>query len=128
MFSVLQFRTYGTGFTDIKLSWNWGAIHPVTGKVDREYDTKSFRSTADAQRYVESKKLWWLREMVRKYIEHKQILMSVSDRYFISRKIGAMRACSNILMHLEELTLKHLCRMVLLLKKEMEKILPSPRN
>lgn len=127
MFSVISFQTSGA-FTDIKLSWNWGAIQPVTEKVHHDYDSRSFRSEADASRYVMEKKLWWLKEMYKKYVQHKQILMEVSEMYLTPSKIKSMRACQIILMHLDELTLKHLCRQILLLRKELEKILPSEKN
>lgn len=93
-------------------------------------DRGTFMSKDDAYRYIHSSKRHYILIMFEKYVTHAKILhdVGVRDFYRTPEKLAALDRCIKYNSWFQDKKLEEICLVILRIREDLEKILPSPSN
>jgi len=115
-------------------------VHPETGVTTlgvtfdvgsgQKSDGGLFWRREDADTYLAKLKRHYILIMFEKYVTHAKILhdVGVRDFYRTPEKLAALDRCLNYNSWFQDKSLKEICLVILKIRVDLEKILPSPGN
>ena len=93
-------------------------------------DRGTFMSKVDADRYIYGSKRHYILIMFEKYVTHSKILFEVGTQgfYHTTEKLAALDRCLKYNSWFQDKKLEEICLVILKIREDLEKILPSPNN
>lgn len=122
MFQVKTDICRNTGISNYEILFDIG-----TGT---KQDKGSFMRKADMDNYILTSKRDFILIMFEKYVNHARILTEVGARAFYRtpEKLTALDRCQNYNHWFQDKQLQDICIVILKIREDLEKILPSPGN
>lgn len=93
-------------------------------------DRGAFMSKTDADKHIHTSKRHYILIMFEKFINHARILHEVGSRAFYRtpEKLAALDRCQKYNEWFQDKQLQEICLVILNIREDLEKILPSPGN
>lgn len=123
MFELKSFEVCPkTGITSFDMRWDLGN--------GLKSDQGNFVDRRDAERYIISCKLSYIKIMFSKYVMHSRVLFETGhhDFYRKESKIASLDRCSKYNQWFDGKSLEAICKVILVLEEDLRRILPSPGN
>jgi hypothetical protein len=122
-FNVKSFKVYPqTGFADVTICWD-------LGKGESE-ESRSYQKEDAARSFIQEMKLSYIRALFSNFVNHSRILYETGNRdfYKTEERVQSLDKCMRANVFFNSTGLSDICKYILRIEADLQRILPSPNN